>query len=664
MPLVFWATVSLSNAIASAGDLSVWAIKFQSSPCSISIPSQQDTTSRTRIRWITPQTTTDSSGTAPDLPEESYRLQPITVIGIRQKITRVINPVVVTIDENGSSDSVIDALRHLPAVFMKSYGGAGSVHSLSTNGGAAAHTTVILDGITLNSPQNGELDFSSVPLGLIGEIEYVPHGGFAAYSTTGLSGIVNLSPSEPVTGAAYTAGSFGRQELRTSLLLGKLLSLQIGTVDYAGDFAYYFREQNHRRQNNEFHQQYAFLDSRWSRLRWGDFNIRLWLVDSRKEVPGQVWSPNSDSQQWDKWYLLTTTRRWSRTSSQYLLRMYRHESYERYLDPRLAVASRHRLAVSGLQFEKTIVHREWLAGFTRYELRNETLNSTDAKHHVLWRLDYAYQLLLEPWKRISLLPIVYLSARPDSAFAVTGDIAFQYQPYNNQSILESVTVLAGKNIRYPTFNDLYWEPGGNPSLESETATTSGIKTSWQFGPQINVVLNSVHIRYRDLIKWSLESDGLWRPSNISAATSLSLTAQVDFRFFGDRLGIDLGWDEIITQNLEHGSHYGKPLRFAPRHTAKLLVEIYGQTDWCLSLQALAISAYLTAYNYPHDNTQPPVLTCNAQIYRQFLLRRGAITITLGIKNILDQRYEFIPGYPEQGRSINLTISLERRSHHE
>lgn len=662
--LLLWAVIDPGSTIAAIESRAAEAPKFRPSHHLGPIPSRQDTTRGTRTRWITPQAPSDTSGTPPDLPEESYRLQPITVIGIRQKITRVISPVIVTIDENGSSDAVIEALRRLPAVFLKSYGGAGSLHSLSSNGGATAHTTVLLDGITLNSPQNGQLNLSLIPLDLIGEIEYVPHGGFATHTSTGLSGVVNLSPSEPATGVAYTTGSFGRQELRASLLLGELLSLRIGAVDYAGDFPYYFREQKHRRQNNEFHQRYALLDSRLSWLRRGNFNVRLWLVENRKGVPGQIWSPNHDSRQWDKWYLLTATRRWSRASSQHHLRLYRHESYERYIDPRLAIASRHRLAVSGLQYEKTIVHREWLATFARYELRNETLNSTDAMHHGLWRLDYAHQLLLQPWQGISLLPIVHLSVRPDAAFAVTGDIAFQFHPQNNKCVFESVTVLAGKNIRYPTFNDLYWEPGGNPDLESETAVTRGIKTSWQFGPQIHAVINSVHIRYRDLIKWSPEHDGLWRPRNISVATSTSLTAQADFRLFEDRLRIELGWDEVITRNLEHGSHYGKPLRFAPRHTAKLLAEINIPTGCRLMLQVLAISSYLTAYNYPDDNAQPPVVTCNARIYRQFLLRGAAATIALGIKNILDHRYEFIPGYPEQGRSINLTIDLRKKAHYE
>ncbi|MFC1543456.1 hypothetical protein ACFL4K_02820, partial [Candidatus Neomarinimicrobiota bacterium] len=306
----------------------------------------------------------------------------------------------------------------------------------------------------------------------------------------------------------------------------------------------------------------------------------------------------------------------------------------------------------------------WLAGSARYELRNEILNSSDAKHHGLWQLDYACQLLLQPRPEMSLLPVVRLSMRPDTAFAIMGDIALQFQPQNNASTLESITILTGKNIKYPTFNDLFWEPGGNPDLEVETAISTGIKSSWQFGSQFHAVINAVHIRYRDLIKWSPDSDGPWRPHNLSGASSFSITAQADLMLFEDRLRIDVGWDEVITRNLERGSQYGKPLRYAPRHSVKLLAEINSTTGWRLSLQTLATSAYITAYDYPDDNTQPPAVTCSARIYRQFQLYKTAAAIILSVRNLLDHRYEFFPGYPEQGRSINLTIDIRKTDHYE
>ncbi|MFC1543497.1 TonB-dependent receptor, partial [Candidatus Neomarinimicrobiota bacterium] len=289
--MVLWTTVVAGNPVAVADILSARAFEDQPSLPSRSLPSRQDTTSGSRSRWITPRFPADTSDITTDFPVDGYRLEPVTIIGIRQKITRVISPVTIIIDDDGSSDDAIDALRRLPVVFLKSYGGAGSVHSLSVNGGAASHTAVLLDGISINSPQNGELDLALIPLDLIGEIEYISHGGFPIQSTTGLSGVVNLSPSKPVTGVAYTGGSFGRQELRSSLSLGEPLSVQIGAVNYAGDFPYSFREQNQRRQNNEFHQRYAFLDSRLNWLGRGNFDVRLWLVDNRKGVPGQVWSP-------------------------------------------------------------------------------------------------------------------------------------------------------------------------------------------------------------------------------------------------------------------------------------------------------------------------------------------------------------------------------------
>ncbi len=58
------------------------------------------------------------------------------------------------------------------------------------------------------------------------------------------------------------------------------------------------------------------------------------------------------------------------------------------------------------------------------------------------------------------------------------------------------------------------------------------------------------------------------------------------------------------------------------------------------------------------------MTCNARLHRELVLGKVAATIALGVQNLLAHRYEFIPGYPEQGRSINLTIDLRKKVHHE
>ena len=100
------------------------------------------------------------------------------------------------------------ATGHLAGSFLKSYGGPGSLQSLSVGGGASAHTMVLMEGIPLNSPQSGGLDLTILPMGLVGRMEYLPHGGSTLYGSAALSGVVHLAPRPPRTGPLLTTGSY------------------------------------------------------------------------------------------------------------------------------------------------------------------------------------------------------------------------------------------------------------------------------------------------------------------------------------------------------------------------------------------------------------------------------------------------------------------------
>jgi len=92
------------------------------------------------------------------------------------------------IEERGDR-TVADVLRRVPGVNVSTAGNRGSLTQLRIRGGEANHTLVIIDGVAVNSPDNGDFDFSQLPVGDIERVEVIrgPQSGiFGANAHAGV----------------------------------------------------------------------------------------------------------------------------------------------------------------------------------------------------------------------------------------------------------------------------------------------------------------------------------------------------------------------------------------------------------------------------------------------------------------------------------------------
>ena len=67
------------------------------------------------------------------------------------------------------------SLQRIPGSFIKSYGGMSGIVNLSMDGGQPIHTKIILDGIDLTNPQNGQTDLSNIPVEIMQQFTWVVH---------------------------------------------------------------------------------------------------------------------------------------------------------------------------------------------------------------------------------------------------------------------------------------------------------------------------------------------------------------------------------------------------------------------------------------------------------------------------------------------------------
>jgi vitamin B12 transporter len=133
------------------------------------------------------------------------------------------------------SSSFADLLTSRSQVLIKSYG-PGGVSNASIRGGAAAHTAVVWNGVNIQSPMDGGVDFAILPIALFDDITIQYGGSGTLYGSGAVSGIIHLdnydlfnADNKISLNAAY--GSF-KQE-------GYNLSLKLGNQNIANSFRFY-----------------------------------------------------------------------------------------------------------------------------------------------------------------------------------------------------------------------------------------------------------------------------------------------------------------------------------------------------------------------------------------------------------------------------------------
>src|SRR5690606_11786857 len=85
-----------------------------------------------------------------------------------------------------------------------------------------------------------------------------------------------------------------------------------------------------------------------------------------------------------------------------------------------------------------------------------------------------------------------------------------------------------KNYRVPSFNDLYWQPGGNLELKAENSLQFelGQNISWKKNSLgVNLYYNEIH----DMIRWVPMSGFIWSPMNTDEVISKGVEVFADLQ---------------------------------------------------------------------------------------------------------------------------------------
>jgi outer membrane cobalamin receptor len=604
-------------------------------------------------------------------------------------------------------DNAAEIVASVTGVQVNKYGGATEPSMVSIRGSSPEQVLILINGKRLNTAQGGGVDLSSINPDDIERIEVVRGGSSAVYGENAFGGVINIITKDGYGKEFQTALEYGFSSYYTHEVDGQILG-PIGAdkqADYfvglhglstRGGYTYSDPHQDDGdavRENTDGLMGDASVKLGWTVHEAAGirFAVSGQFHGSKKGVPGLAEFPTPEAEMEDIRVMGLLTMQYrnnpvaSATIDVHTVKQIRH-----YTDPGYflgEVDDTHDNTALGVNLElsrKDDFRFLFLESLGGYNFRYDHLFTTglvtsggtgesgtiDRTAHAVF---FREEIHLFPYRetgvgRFQLMPAVrydanslrypdndYSQASDDFSFTVGALVSFDKR---KRAVLKGNI---GTTFRAPSFDDLFWPStafaAGNPDLEPEEAVVYDAGLLLQ--PFDFLTLEGVYYRHdvTNLIQWYPGPSGQWRPVNVGKALIQGAEAEAKLLFslgaVNSYLEIAGNYTFLYAVDAAEGSvTSGKQLPRRARHRANGSITFKHEDGHSVYFGGSYVGKrYQTASNTKYLPAYFVLNTTGRARLGEY------VTVSLIIKNLLNQEYIDIREYPIPGREIGCSVKL-------
>lgn len=594
-----------------------------------------------------------------------------------------------TILRQQQTASLGDLLIQNSNINIKSYG-RGDIQTASFRGTAPSHTSVLWNGLEINSPMVGMVDFSLIPVFMIDRLSIDAGVSSLSSGIGALGGTVNIESradwSRPWEVEILQAlGSFTTSDSYINLRLGNR-ALQSSTklfYSYSkNDFPFTNRDiidplrpgyHPRQRQENGDYRNSGFMQeffARWS----GNHSLTaiIWGLNSDRNLPQLT------TYEGDKANNLTSRRDQSLRSS--ITYKYYGSDYEikatlggdiqtMGFEQQNRVATGYQTTIDSRGFSRTATAR---IETTIRRIKNHSFSvALDGKIDQADTYEQVRDLGFEKSRaQASLLGAWYgdwrnwLSTTVMARVGMVGTKSYISPMVGGEIRFPAgVTIKPriGYNVHYPTISDLYYLPGGNPDLKPERGLTYELGVSYD-RKSFSVAANLFDSHIEDWIIWLPSHQQYWTPQNVRSVRSSGVELTASDRWKWDNRW-RLGYNATFTVNhtINNGQpmvpgdeSVGKQLVYVPLVTGGVAVNVgYRNFHFDYQLYGESKKQTTTSNAQTINGTIEPYLLHNITFGYQFRWFAAQIKCD----NLFDSQFYTVLRRPLPGRSFTLQLKV-------
>lgn len=613
--------------------------------------------------------------------------------------------------------SMADILTYNSSIFVKSYGRA-TLSTVAFRGTSPSHTQVTWNGMRINNPMLGMTDFSTIPSFFVDKTLLL-HGTSSVTETGGgLGGLVSLSTIPEVSDGCkiqyvqgigsfstfdeYLRFTYGNERWKFSTravyssspndytYINRDKKNNIYDEDHNIIGQYYPKERNRSGAYKDLH---VLQEIYYNDLKGNQIGLNAWVINSNRELP-MLTTDYGDARDFENRQRETTFR--SILSWNHLRSTWRIGLRGGYIHTFMAYDYRREVSEgnwSHMTRSRSLVNTIYGQADGEYSFSRNLLLTMSASLHQHFVKSKDKNIILQDGDKAI---VGYDKGRPE----FSGSVSLKWQPVEpiGVSLVIREDMYGGKyspvipalfldarlirdgnvtvkgsvsrNYRFPSLNDLYFLPGGNPNLKNEHGFTYDLGLSAETGSQgkfsAGGSVNWFDSRIDDWIIWLPTTKGFFSPRNVKKVHAYGVECKADFGWaIAEKALLAFSGSYSWTPSVNRGEKMspadrsvGKQLPYVPLHSASFTGSLTWRSwrllyKWCYYSRRYTMSSN----DYTITGHLPKYIMNNAGLEKSFMWKWADVSMKLMVNNLFNEEYLSVLSRPMPGINFEFFISF-------
>ncbi len=573
-----------------------------------------------------------------------------------------------TLVQLNNTSNLKEVLPLLGLGYVKDYG-PGNSATYSYQGTGPQHNQIIWNGIPINSSLLGLNDLSLANVHSFQEINLI-NGTSSTYWGSGAIGstilIDNLTQNEnsislntsynSLQNLTYNLTANYRNKNFSSLVSGTLLNNlnQYSVLDYTAPKKE-LRLISNQQKSDEF---------QWTSVlklnQNNQFKLHVWNINSDRNISPSLTEVDHNARQKDN--VLRAVGEWIVSKTEYNFRMLTGYVNERIIFKDDAVQDTGLVNSFFVQLNADKKINSYAFSVSLQSRFDKASNSSfDTKHERTIN-----SLALNISKSLSTKSEAFINGRSELINGIQFIQVVSLGLYT-KILNTSLKTYLSTSYNIPTFNDLYWVPGGNESLNPEKGINAGI--DFEYKKKIANLNNSFGLNLfyhsiKDWIQW-IPGTPYWRPVNYKKVVSLGGNVYWDFKIllgashlnFHNSFQLTNATNKEVSE-LSGSNSLNKQLSYVPEYTAQNSIT-YNYDAFQLSYFQQWVGKRFTVTD--ESAFLEPYFLANIQAGYSLKTEKLIAKPYLSINNIFDAVYETVAYRPREPRNITIGLSIQLKA---
>lgn len=618
-------------------------------------------------------------------------IPPVDIVSEKPLKDRIVQRIKIdtTLIQNYLNNNLSDLLSNHTPLFVKTYG-QGSLATISFRGAGASHTSVEWNGININNPMLGQVDFSQLPIIFIDQIEILPGSSSLQNNSGALGGMINISSHPKFDKKLYGMAGFSYGSFNTKQSFAQIgggnskwqSRLRVFHETSDNNFEYYNNANglwNYENQKNASYEKKGILAETHYQATKNLLSGSFWYHESDRNIPPIMSFQGMERIENQKDRDIRTSIKW--------ISFFKKGNSD---------------LNAGLSFNHL---NYYLAHQTQFGLYENYRNSSESESYFLkYKLEFNLRkkLFLRWNSNFDHASAYYIDHRQDQSFnpkrnTLGSSLALFYTHRESTSfyILARKEMIDNKltpfmpaigmeinnlffkrfiiktnlssNYHQASLNDMYWEPGGNPDLKSEKAISADIELSYS-NKQNSVLFYQISSSFYaslvdNWIVWQPSEFRYWTAQNIQEVFARGLETKTEIKTNFKKLNVvffanySFTKTENIETDLDHIKSLGDQLIYIPENKANAFVN-FVYSGYQLNYAYNFIGKRFTSGNENDERHFLPWYNLhNIGFSKKWIFKQWSSDIELKINNLLNTDYQAILWRAMPKRNYSLTLKI-------